>query len=366
MSRSASSALPPGSGAEFGKIDSSARPKPFSTLIASRSGVNPGSLTASEVLRRRARPARRSESGTWPAPVSGLQHAHALFRRRPSFRRQRNSALRAGTRPRAPSWAPLTSKKICQRAHRRNCHAPARRASAACAPSRWSSCGCESSFKRVTAAKNGSLLAAQLVGQRALRAFFGALGLQGFAQSCDLAFQALQCVGGGLKAQVRLAALDAQRSPCSLRAWANPQHDSRSTSRSNDSQALFALRRTALRALPASVSSCIAWRRLLSSCRSALKTSSAAVRASQLARLHLLAKLPRLLPRLTQESCAAARALRQCRLTACASARARFRPRQCGFPTPPRVAQCCRVHAQWRARVRLPLRWRGPALRGSS
>ena len=85
--------------AAWAESTSSERPKPFSTLIASCSGVRPGSLIASSLSFEKLRPARRSESGRWRARHAGLEQANALFGSRPSSPRRHNSVLRAGTRP---------------------------------------------------------------------------------------------------------------------------------------------------------------------------------------------------------------------------------------------------------------------------
>ena len=65
-------------------------------------------------------------------------------------------------------------------------------------------------FKGVAAAGDGGLFAADLVGAGALRIFFGATGLEGFAEGGDFRFEALKAVGGGLETQTRLATLHAK------------------------------------------------------------------------------------------------------------------------------------------------------------
>ena len=169
--------------------------------------------------------------------------------------------------------------KVRQRAHRRQLLGPARPASAAAAPCRWSSCGCESAPQASRAARSArSLLAAQLVGARCAAHFLPRAWPAMLSRSAAISLSRRLSASAAdsnrsraspaLHAQIfllvaRLAHLRVQPLGFALQRG----------------QALFALR-VWLRALPASVSRCMAWRRLASSCRSAVKTSSAAARAS--------------------------------------------------------------------------------------
>ena len=185
-------------------------------------------------------------------------------------------------------------------------------------------------LQRIAPAGHGGLLAAQLVGARAQCILFGAAGLQRLAQRGNLALQPLQRLRRGLKAAAAPLRSARPGFPARPRAWPISA-SSRSASRSSAAR-LSSPCAVWLRALPARVSRCMAWRRLLSSCRSAAKTSSAAAARLLLARLHLLAKGLGLAGRRLQKAALLRRAPRQCRPTASASAPAPRRPRRCASP----------------------------------
>jgi len=139
----------------------------------------------------------------------------------------------------------------------------------------------------VAASGGSGKFATQLIGSRAQRIFLGATGLQSFAQRRNLALQPLERLRSGREAQFCFSALRAQIFKLVPRP--GPSRFPAAPPRAPGCQALFALA-VWLRALLASVNRCMAWRRLASSSLSAAKTSSAAVRAFLLARLHLLRK----------------------------------------------------------------------------
>ena len=102
----------------LGRIVSSERPKPFSTLMASRSGVTPGSFTAA----RRSFEELALRIGVdqeCRAPVAGLQQPHALFRVAPALH---HHVIQLFAQKLVHHAFVLAAhlKKVRQRAHRRH------------------------------------------------------------------------------------------------------------------------------------------------------------------------------------------------------------------------------------------------------
>ncbi len=101
-------------------------------------------------------------------------------------------------------------EKIRQRPHRR--HALSQRAGLQQPAHRFGGVAVVANqrLQSIAASGHGGLFAAQLVGVRAQRIFFGAAGLQSLAQGRNLALQPLERLRRGLKALPCLSALRAQ------------------------------------------------------------------------------------------------------------------------------------------------------------